>query len=465
MVTNKVRLIAFIFSFSALLAGGLFFASTRPAEAIVTYSSGTTLGSNSVYSKHIAPNTILNADVSQLTTFNFMRLGVSTTSPRAHLEVVASSTLPAMRLTQYANANQQNFLELYASNTPLTLFNSLGQLGIATTSAAGGLRVQGDALVSGGLSTGNLTATGTITLNKVAYTFPSADGAANTNLSTNGSGVLSWQSSAVTALTQSLIGGDIIGLNAPVFATGVASGTITTTATQNARNTWGHTSAFQKIGEVFTTSSAITTNTLLVNFYKNGTPTDNAVFGLFTTSGGAPTGQVLAQWELAGGSVAGACNNETMTSTTTASLAANTQYQIVAWRSGTLSDVNNYSNCGDALGVSGDQAFNYDGASWASSATRWRMVITAETKDYVYSASASATSTGKVIGFATATSTGTGANVSVSVNGLINMGTILTAGADYYLGNATGTISKNPGTYSKLVGRAVSSTTLMLIPN
>lgn len=47
----------------------------------------------------------------------------------------------------------------------------------------------------------NLTTTGTVTFNGVTYTFPASDGANGTQLTTNGSGVLSWGSAAGTVFS------------------------------------------------------------------------------------------------------------------------------------------------------------------------------------------------------------------------------------------------------------------------
>jgi hypothetical protein len=68
------------------------------------------------------------------------------------------------------------------------------------------------------------------------------------------------------------------------------------------------------------------------------------------------------------------------------------------------------------------------------------------------------------IGFADST-VSAGATISVTVSGVITGLSGLTAGKVYYLKDVVGTIGTTKGTYGKVIGVALSATTLLLAPN
>lgn len=149
--------------------------SARPSQAIVTYSTGTTLGNQSVYSKHIKQLTILDEDVASTTQIAISKLGQ-----------IASGTVPFMDESG-----------LNAASTSIRWDKYFSTFGIGTTTPRSTLSVQGTALISGNLNTGTFTTKGITNLNNVSYTWPTVDGASGDKLTTNATGVLTWESAGV----------------------------------------------------------------------------------------------------------------------------------------------------------------------------------------------------------------------------------------------------------------------------
>ena len=96
-------------------------------------------------------------------------VGIGTTTPYAKLSIgqtsgtgVATTTLAL----QPVSGQLANIIDIYNTAGNLnSVFTSANFLGISTTSPATNLSVQGNALISGLLTTGNLTATNTVTFN------------------------------------------------------------------------------------------------------------------------------------------------------------------------------------------------------------------------------------------------------------------------------------------------------------
>jgi hypothetical protein len=102
--------------------------------------------------------------------------------------------------------------------------SSTGNVGISTTSPSGKLDVKGDIRITG-LSSGyvGFSAPTTVTT-PIVWTLPNGDGTPNQVLTTNGTGLLSWQSaeSSVTSITtgNGLLGGPIISTGTILVNTG-----------------------------------------------------------------------------------------------------------------------------------------------------------------------------------------------------------------------------------------------------
>lgn len=89
------------------------------------------------------------------------------------------------------------------------------------------------------------------------------------------------------------------------------------------------------------------------------------------------------------------------------------------------------------------------------------MVVATSTGTAFPTSAALASSTINFVGFATGNAT-LGQTTFVQTSGVVSGFTGLTAGSDYYLANATGTISTTPGTLEGFVGTAISTTQLQL---
>lgn len=148
----------------------LFAILIRGANAIVTYGASTSLGPNSVQGKHILDGTITNIDITGTSTIATFKLGDT-----------ASGTIPWMMQGRFN-----------ASSTDLFYNSYLTRFGVGTSSPATTTSINGSLLVNGNGSFAHLTATGTLTMRGVNYLWPAAQGAADTFLGNNGSGVLSW---------------------------------------------------------------------------------------------------------------------------------------------------------------------------------------------------------------------------------------------------------------------------------
>jgi hypothetical protein len=82
----------------------------------------------------------------------------------------------------------------FSTTTNLLWDNSTARLGIGSTTPNYNVSVEGTGYFSGGMTTGNLYATGTTAFNKIAYTWPASDGADTNVLQTDGNGSLAWGS-------------------------------------------------------------------------------------------------------------------------------------------------------------------------------------------------------------------------------------------------------------------------------
>ena len=121
-------------------------------------------------------------------------LGTSLTS--GNIFVGNSSNL-ATSVAMSGDANMSNTGALTISNTATTGGNIINAINANGSSAINGARVNpafGTQNISttGTLNSGAITATNLASVNTVAYTWPNAQGGANTVLTNNGSGTLSW---------------------------------------------------------------------------------------------------------------------------------------------------------------------------------------------------------------------------------------------------------------------------------
>ena len=128
-------------------------------------------------------------------------VGIGTANPADKLSVVGGNISVSGDISLSGGD-----LNIGGSNSTSTLTVSGGLLGIGSTTPRATLSVQGNLMVSGTTTTGVLQATSTLIASTtrfsggVQYSWPQTDGSTAQILQTNGSGTLSWVSSATTYL-------------------------------------------------------------------------------------------------------------------------------------------------------------------------------------------------------------------------------------------------------------------------
>lgn len=156
-----------------MLAGVVLFALVfQTAQAFLVSAPQDPILEGDITTTEILDHTLIDADVSMQANLSLSKIGSTTT---LLIPFSASSTA----LTVDAGLlYDPNFNALLVGSSTLSI--------TATTSGA---------IYANHIETGTISATSTTIFNDVSYTWPSADGAANEVLSTNGAGVLSWGSS------------------------------------------------------------------------------------------------------------------------------------------------------------------------------------------------------------------------------------------------------------------------------
>lgn len=248
---------------------------------------------------------------------------------------------------------------------------------------------------------------------------------------------------------------------------------ITNTTTHLTINATGSSSTFGKddasrnsIGQTFQEAGAMdNVNTIKVYLSKSGTPTDNVRVSIRATSGGLPTGGDLAYADVAGADLTTSLVLKTLTLNTAVNLSAGTKYAIVFTRSGSLDNSNYYNTQIQSSSIyANGNLVRAIGTNWFSEAEDIYLVlqyVETYTADRVYISDANNTDRHFFLGFATTTANA-GQNITVKIGGVSNGFTGLTPNSTYYVQDTIGTIGTSPGSTSLPVGKALSTSEILL---
>lgn len=303
--------------------------------------------------------------------------------------------------------------------------------------------------------------------NGINQTWPSADGTVNQVLTTNGANTLSWTLPTATLLSTTLTTDEALTTGTAVgIASGIESIILVRSGIVYAGAAgFGDAAATTKRAMSFMEPTENIASQIEVALAKAGAPTDNTVITLETDNANAPSGTVLGTTTIANSSLSTSVV-QYKNSFATTTFAANTKYWIVFARSGAV-DGTNYPKVAGQGSV--NEYNNGNGSNWGGAA--WTDVPLADwhfslfklgTPGRVFRTSGSvAESTPDFVGFSTG-SYATGTTATISVAGTQTGFSGLTAGKNYYVSNATGTISTITGTVVKKICKALSATSCLI---
>ena len=205
---------------------------------------------------------------------------------------------------------------------------------------------------------------------------------------------------------------------------------------------------------------------IVIPLKKYGSPTDNFRVSIQANNAGAPSGTPLGSATVAGTALSTDFANKNF-DFTAVDLTAGTQYWVVLERDGSADSENCYIasfNTSATLslgGLSGKLHLKY-GGSWEAGVYYHEILLqVVTTAGMVYNASAHETSGyNQAIGFSVAAAT-RGGTVDLNVIGMQTLSG-LTIGSEYYLSDTFGNISVSAGTNSKKVGKAYTTTQLLI---
>jgi hypothetical protein len=220
----------------------------------------------------------------------------------------------------------------------------------------------------------------------------------------------------------------------------------------------------------FTLQSSITLTTLKVWLKKVAAPTDNVVFTIQTENAGVPSGTPVTNGtsnNIAGTGLSTSYIETTVTFASTVTLAANTQYWLVAYRDSTTSDTNYYA----INGVANTQIYasftggTFDASSWATNTSLPYMQLIPATGSSMSVWRADTNHANYHMRFAVGVVNTDGAKASsakVILRGVLSGFTGLTPNTIYYAQDTIGTIGATAGTTESIVGTALSPTTMAI---
>lgn len=317
---------------------------------------------------------------------------------------------------------------------------------------------------------GSIHATST-NFNGVSMTWPAADGAAGTVLSTDGAGTYSYTSPSSSSITTNLTAGeDLIAGDTVFIATSTTPSTdeATFATSQTGGMSMGQCpAAGGDVAQSFTESSSLRFNQVTVNLAKSNSPTDSVVVSIETDSAGVPSGTQLASTTIAAATLTASQANYTLPLNDWVQTTASTKYWLRLSRSGSCDTTNSYGvgQPGSSPYANGT-TFRYNGTSWGDQTLDIYAKLTrAITPGALYVTSASAGQYSQFLIGVVSTSVGSSSSATVVVGGTATGLSGLTAGVGYYLSNTRGAIAATAGTISKKIGIALSATTLLLGTN
>lgn len=387
------------------------------------YSAGSLLQTGDVKTEHILNGTILDADVS-----NSAGVGGAKVNPRGTAGTLLYTTGSAVGTTTLA--------KLDTSTGDLYLFG------------------------------GRIHATST-NFNGVSATWPSVDGSNGQTLTTNGSGTYSWGTPTSDALTWTGTAGEVLTAREAVYAVTreASGGVISTTNTTNLA--FGVDATSVSIGQDFYVRVGHSETQIIASVIKEGAPGDSVQISIQADVSGSPSGTPLTTATVVGSTLSTnpTCGDVTFTLSPTIVLSGGTRYWMVLERTGSLNGSNYYITCGSTSSSYADGNMKrYQSGAWVNFAGYDLRSTISNLSDMILGSSASNAGTASAIGL-TQSAYATGTSAVIQVAGAQSGLSGLTAGSRYYVANATGTISTSAGTVSSVIGRALSTTTLLVIPN
>jgi hypothetical protein len=220
---------------------------------------------------------------------------------------------------------------------------------------------------------------------------------------------------------------------------------------------------------------------LYLSKYSSGgypLPTDSVRISLQTDNNGVPSGTVIGEFvfEKAAADIAETLTEYNFAVTTPSVIAANTYFWIVVERTGDISKYSAYSSgtgnlAAKSLGISGGaQGSKYwDGDSWefpsnpdvASKQIAMSLSFNA-IAGYAYRASAYDANNYDNMVFIAYENVAKFVNFRLNFSKIISNFTGLTLGSEYYLANEPGTIATSAGNVEKKIGKAFSTTGLII---
>lgn len=232
-------------------------------------------------------------------------------------------------------------------------------------------------------------------------------------------------------------------------------------ATGTDLNFGGTTGENESVAQKINESSEMIVNAVRVRLKIFNSPTDTVKVAIQANSGSAPSGVDLASGTVPVGTVGGSYAQLQFILNTELTLTANTTYWVVVSRTGSLNATNKYTidTTNSNPYANGDISL-YNTGAWNTFANN---DIDVELQDInkLYKADANDADRDNFIGFLSATGTA-GDNVSIKLLGIQSGFTGLTPNATYFVQDAIGTIGTTAGTTSLPIGKAISSTEILI---
>lgn len=199
-----------------------------------------------------------------------------------------------------------------------------------------------------------------------------------------------------------------------------------------------------------------------IRFNSSGaTGTANITVGIYTDSSGSP-GTLVSSETFSSLSISGSTSTYTLTFTTPIAVTESTTYHVVIYRPGGTTDcyLQGSNSSGQGAGLSTNS-----GSSWSASNGPLYLIVKHldHVPGYVYRSNATSNNfrANAFIGFAESAITAA-ASGSVFVGKVASFLSGLTSGALYYLSDSSGAISTSAGSQSRVAGRALSATELLI---
>lgn len=413
-----------IFWLSSLAILVLVSGMINTANSATLYPAGSMLQPNDVTSSHIRQGVILDEDI-------------STNASISGTKITPRGTTGTVLITDGTNLATTTVLKIATSTADLYVFG------------------------------GKIHATST-NFNGVNYTWPSTDGTSGQILSTNGANTLSFTNPSTSILGVDFTAGETLntGDALTVLPDGFATTTLATCVADDTNDDLGKTGFVLDYAQSITPASDITISAVSSKIRKVNSPTDNIVITIETDNANTPSGASLATSTISGAVLTTGWVRQRLGFNKEITLTGGVKYWVHANRSGADDGTNYYGISIDSTSPTCTlgNAATWNGSAWSNVAgTDMDGDLVIDPKSgHAWKASANLASYANgFIGFAVATTT-TGNTASVIVNGTISSITGLTPGSQYYLANATGTISTTAGTNSRKIGIAIGLVKLLI---